>query len=168
MNEEDKFGYYLSGLTDGEGSFVLSNRKVGNTKYPRCEFTISMRLDDYIILEEIQKYLKCGSIYIYKGKHKNAIANFVVFKPEDVFHKVIPVFEKYPLRAKKARDFKIWKQAAILCYEVRQRKQVGSKGNALQEGPGFKWKDSERDFYVSLIEKLRDIRKYNTSFEYLI
>lgn len=113
-------GDYIAGLVDGEGCFSLQyNREIkharkGKPVYFRWEAQFAMGLseDGRAILEEMQATLGCGKVYKCKARRiQRPLAIFVVYAIEKLWEKVIPFFEKYPLRAKKRHDFELWKQA---------------------------------------------------------
>lgn len=161
MTYEESFGYYLSGFVDGEGSFILTLQKQHGREHPRAIFQIILRNDDIEILEQIQQYLNCGKIYFFSRKGRSnscpywKTAHYVVYKPDDLYNIVIPHFETYPLRAKKARDFVIWEQGVSLIYSVNKKPQVGGYGN----GPLTKWSNCDRELFSTLSTQLKDIRQ---------
>lgn len=113
---DDIWGGWFSGFTDGEGCFTIGKR---NDKHPcasyRCRCIISLRDDDRAILEEIRDTLEMGVIYdkpasTYGGRNGQPSTVFQVCSIKECAE-LVKVFEKYPLRAKKKRDFEIWKQA---------------------------------------------------------
>lgn len=115
----DYDGGYISGFIDGEGSFVVSVKETEN-KYGRhliCnpKLTINMRRDDIVILEHIKNYFGCGHVNLRNktGKSKPQ-ASFNVSSLYDITSKVLPHFEKYPLKAKKKRDYETWKEMVYL------------------------------------------------------
>jgi len=109
------FGNWLAGLTDGEGSFLIS-------RHPRCRsiscrFQLLLRVDDKPLVEEIKQRLgNIGSIILRKDKRENHSpgARLQVDSCADVVHVLIPLFDRYRLRSKKRRDYELWKQAALL------------------------------------------------------
>jgi hypothetical protein len=164
-----RFGDWLSGFTDGEGSFVLGSfrRKQRNPEYGAhlalmAHFRIAIRTDDRPILENIQFYFGCGNITNLKAsKHvKNAkpTTTFYVTAPKDLVQVIIPHFEEHPLQAKKAKDFVIWRQGVELihCVTSRKLKRRRTKG-------GFfpRWKESEIAEFHSLVQALKSQRTYN-------
>lgn len=106
------FGHWLAGFADGEGCFYVK-RVTG--RYLICAFTLALRLDDNAILDEIQSETGLGTIHITRrakwGSNDQAVWN--VRKKDDVLE-LVRIFERYPLRAKKARDFAIWREAAAV------------------------------------------------------
>ncbi len=115
--DRDAFGHWLSGLTDGEGSFMLAviNRN-NQRKQPVARFQIKLRSDEFPILQMIQSYWECGA-----GVHGECRGNghcpmrsFNTRRIIDLVKVVVPHFRRYPLRAKKARDFTIWAQGVAL------------------------------------------------------
>ena len=110
--------HYISGFVDGEGCFSISFNKNGE-RLPetRLIFEIEVREDDEPILREIKKVLGCGNIYRLQYERyakwqphvKLKVSNFA-----DISQKVIPFFQKYPLRAKKRHVFEKFCHAADL------------------------------------------------------
>lgn len=109
----------ISGFVVGEGCFYVESGK--DPKYKlgyrvRAAFCIELREDDREILEAIQKTLGCGNIYSldfgrYKGYSKKGWKPHVKYRvsnQNDLIHKVIPFFEKYPLFGKKQKSFEVF------------------------------------------------------------
>lgn len=109
--------WYIVGFTDGEGCFAILITKHKTKKIGRdanvC-FEIELRADDRPVLELIQKRLGCGRIVElnYKRYGWKPHVKFVVKKQNDILHKVIPFFKKFPLKGKKGKDFELFCQAA--------------------------------------------------------
>jgi len=122
--------WYLVGFTEGEGCFAItiSKHKTKKTKKDAglC-FEIELRADDRPILELIQKRLNCGRIVFlnYQRYGWKPHVKYVVKKQQDIFFKVIPFFKKFPLKGKKAKDFKLFCQAAQI---FRNKEHLSKKG----------------------------------------
>ncbi len=170
--DRNAFGNYLSGFTDGEGCFMLafheSSRlcRSGNT-YTRlhfdARFTILLRLDDLAILETIQSYFGCGKIFHHLHRPASSPqANFEVRKPKDLFLSVIPHFDQYPLRAKKARDYVIWRRGVELAYRVWQKPSRARKGPGKSKGWHTRWTDEEKNEFFGLVAALKEQRKFSS------
>lgn len=113
----DDFGYWFAGLVDGEGylSISLDSRHNGAC----CALRIKLRDDDTDILENIQATLGIGRLFHYpnpSNKQSNPQIEYRVGRIGDVIHVLLPLFERYPLRTKKQRDFVIWARAARLIH----------------------------------------------------
>lgn len=110
------FGHYFAGFTDGEGSFqIIQNNYKGAASNFKTNFSISLRADDVAILHEFREKLGIGKVYerpIYGDpvRHKNPEARFTVTTQQDCLV-LREIFNNFPLRAKKARDFAIWSDA---------------------------------------------------------
>lgn len=111
--ERDGFGYWLSGLADGESCFLISPRR--NRRV--CRFTIVLRDDDHEILEEVHRRTRIGALT--RRERRADSAHTLVANPSvtwdvrskcDVYLLTL-IFDRYPLRAKKAQDFAIWRLA---------------------------------------------------------
>jgi len=110
---DDSFGNWLCGFVDGEGNF---NRIKGHGQ----AFRIKIREDDRAILEEIKDRLGCGVIYdvdksLDRKNHKNTRDQcmYIVATIVDLVNVVIPLFDKYELRAKKRNDYIIWRKTIL-------------------------------------------------------
>ena len=155
----DTFGHWLSGFTDGEGSFLLSMVKSRHSPrlHARSGFVITLRADDFETLNLIQSYLQCGNVrYLpkagsYSGKNGKPQYRFEVSKLASLSEVVIPHFTNYPLRSKKATDFSIWKEGVLLHTRVSSRGRGGCRAN---------WRDEEVKEYALLASKLKDNRIY--------
>jgi len=107
---DDGFGHWLAGFTDGEGNF-------NHVKKHGQSYRISLVIDDLPILEEIRNRLGCGVIYFRDASKYNKNSKwqcqYVVATMVDLVNIVIPLFDKYNLRAKKKKDYKIWKEKLL-------------------------------------------------------
>jgi hypothetical protein len=108
----DNVGYYLSGFTDGEGSFNLSFRKRSDYKLPwKISLCFNISQKDKVILALFKRWLGCGTlrsrpdgVWYYEVNNFNAIDQ-----------NVIPFFRQYRFfSAKKKRDFSKFCQIADL------------------------------------------------------
>lgn len=110
---------WFSGFIDGEGCFML---RVTNN-HPQLEFRIQLRDDDKDVLIQIQKTLGCG----YTEPHRQSNPNWspaFMFRLSRINHIVnilIPILDKYPLRAKKMNDYKLWREAALVVYNKEHK-----------------------------------------------
>jgi hypothetical protein len=111
-----EFGHWFAGFFDGEGSLGIYSD--GRTY--RCTASIQLRADDEPILYEIIERLGMGALYRSPG-HGNT-APQVSWRAERRTHcfRLVELFDAYPLRAKKARDYAIWRQA-VFALAARRR-----------------------------------------------
>jgi hypothetical protein len=105
-------GWYLSGFSDGEGSFNISFRRKSDYSIrwqPVLSFNVSQK--DISVLLLLKQHLSCGII----KQRKDGLYSFDVTKPLFLDTKVIPFFEKFTLFSQnKLRNFKLFKQAVKL------------------------------------------------------
>lgn len=113
-NYDDAFGNWLAGFTDGEGNFQM-------TPNHSRSFRINLREDDRTILEEIRNKLGCGIIHFLRKSKYNSntrdqyqytVATFV-----DLVNIIIPIFDKFHLRAKKQTDYLNWRISILNQWE---------------------------------------------------
>lgn len=126
---DDSFGYWLAGLTDGEGCFHARAhiRKRDGAHTLVAYFAIKMRADDISMLQRVMDILDVGKIYIHDEKlSKWPQADYHVVHRYDLANVIIPLFDMYPLQSKKQRDYAIWRKI-VLDYKCapRQHCQVG-------------------------------------------
>ena len=109
-NQQEKLTYWIVGFVDGEGTFSVSFNKNLTTStgwqiFP--EFVITQGAKSLTALEEIQKFFECGKLYINRRKdnHKENLYRFCVRSFKDLDEKIVPFFQKHPLRTAKKEDF---------------------------------------------------------------
>ena len=103
-----KFASYVSGFTDGEGSFSISfsiRSKLRTKLEVRPSFSISQHKRNLNVLKDIQEYFGVG--YIRFSKRDNNY-KYEVRSIGDLSQAIIPHFKKYPLRTAKLGDFLIF------------------------------------------------------------
>jgi hypothetical protein len=105
-----EFASYISGFTDGEGTFSISFSKRSKLKTQvevRPSFSISQHKRNLHILKDIRDYFGVGSIRFSK---KDQNYKYEVRSIHDLSRKIIPHFIKFPLKTAKARDFRTFSE----------------------------------------------------------
>lgn len=100
--------YYVTGFTDGDGSFHISLRKKSGTDNYAVElcFSIGLHIKDKELLELIQAYFGgCGVLSVNKKVATWRVRSIKSLKV------VIDHFDNYPLLTKKRIDFFLFKEA---------------------------------------------------------
>lgn len=153
---DQRVGYYLAGFTDGEGSFNVSLRLKSDYVIGWqvvLSFNVSQRdITNLITLKEI---LGCGII----KKRRDGVHSFDVTTPRDILFRVIPFFQRFPLRSEKAqRNFRIFCDIAALMHGGNHRHADGLRKilalrETLNEGKGRTRKYSAHDVLQTLDEK---------------
>jgi hypothetical protein len=122
---------YLVGLTDGEGCFYLNPRPpyTPRSKQSAVElhFYIKLRGDHLPLLEKVKRAFGCGAIYLQSEKRANhsQCYRFEINSQRDIHEVLLPFFDKYPLQSPKRKDYKIFKQAALM---VKEKVHLTDKG----------------------------------------
>ena len=144
---DPSFGHWFAGFVDGEGCFDIT--AVGLSQSYICRFVIGLRDDDLEILEEIRDATGLGKISFKKpttvGARRQAWYS-IHAKAECA--QLAAIFDRFPLRAKKARDFAIWREAVAEWHSCTNRGPL----------PGRKSRDWTR--MGELQANLRAARKY--------
>lgn len=106
----DDFGHWFAGFCDGEACFYIG-REGG------CQFFLNMRADDAGIIETIHARLGFGRIHYTKDATtdyaiRRPMCRYEVSRKRDSL-KIVGIFDRFPLRSRKARDYAIWREAVI-------------------------------------------------------
>lgn len=119
MTQEDAFDCWLSGFIDGEGSFNICKQSA-NQSYD-VRMTIKLRDDDLAILEKCQARIG-GRLNFFTPKNGSKPQVTLYVSSTADCKRVISILDRFPLRAKKKKDYIVWKQAVLLREQVTRRK----------------------------------------------
>ena len=145
--------YYLVGFVDGEGSFNISFKvrkdyKCGLHVYP--SFNISQKEKNILIW--VQSQFNCGTI----RNRGDGVYYYEVVKLDDLRDVILPFFEKYRLKTRKKKAFRVFSEVVLLLsskklewkdveyiFHLREEIVVGRKRKySLRDIKGF-WKSPE-------------------------
>ena len=122
--------YWIVGFVDGEGCFSVSIFKNVTTTsgvqvFP--EFVVTQGGKSLSVLEKLQTFFECGSIYVNRRKdnHREDLYRYCVRSIKDIEGKIIPFFEQYQLKTAKYQDFLIFCQVIDL---IKQKKHLTKNG----------------------------------------
>ena len=107
MNQ-DQFIHYLLGFADGEGCFCIALKKQKSAKMRWVldpVFHITQHVRSKKILQDLQKFMDCGSVIKKYGQKDTMI--FIVQSRRELVDKVIPFFRKNKLIVKR-KNFEIF------------------------------------------------------------
>ena len=142
---------YVVGIIDGEGYFSIhaGHRKQKNWLLNEVKFTFGVKLradDGVIVLDAIQKFFNCGSVYLRKDSRENFrdCYEFQVKSHRDIFNIIIPFFRKYPPRFPSKR--KTFEQFCFIAKMVQRREHIQSGGieKIQQIASAMHWKNPQR------------------------
>ena len=106
--------WFISGFTDAEGCFLILIRKTPKNKLGwqfEANFTINLHTRDIELLKLIQAYFGgVGRI----GKERNNCRDFTIGSLDQILTKVIPHFDKYPLKTQKYVDYLLFKEVVMM------------------------------------------------------
>lgn len=118
---------YITGLVDGEGSFVVSFSKRNKLKTGvevRPSFSVSQHKRNRDILFRLQTYFKCGSVRF--DSHDDTF-KYEVRSLDEILNYIIPHFEQYPLQTTKQQDFERLKMVCLRMKTGLHRSQAGAE-----------------------------------------
>jgi len=145
--------YYVAGFIDGEGSFSVSIGRDAEYRrgvQVRVEFEIELRADDQEILERILVTIGCGKIYdcAYDRYGWYPHSKYKITGAQEMINFLFPLLDRYPLQAKKARVYTLFKEIVFMYRRKEHLTDVGYKK------------------VVALRDKMRALgRKHNTLLE---
>jgi len=103
---------WLAGFIEGEGCFGVYL----HGQYYQPEFTINIRDDDAMILEEIRETLHCKAKISYrKPKGRSMPQVQLMVRGINDLLKLITVLNENPFIGKKRPQYNIWKEAVLFC-----------------------------------------------------
>ncbi len=121
--------WFVTGFVDGEGSFHVaiyqdSRMQTGWKIIP--EFHVSQRLSSRKVLDELVGFFQCG--YVKANHARNPMDKtyvYVVRDRSDLLGKIIPFFERYPLKTEKQNDAAIFTKIVRLMAKGEHRIRAG-------------------------------------------
>lgn len=119
--------WYVTGLTDGEGSFginVLKTETVLGFKFV-LQFKVTQKADSAGILYDLQRYFGCGSVVI--DNRRDGTLKFQVQDLKSIINNVIPHFDQYPLVTSKWLNYNDFKSVALMLSDGQHQTEVGVK-----------------------------------------
>jgi len=117
--------WFISGFADAEWCFLILIRKSQKNKLGwqlEANFTINLHARDLDLLNLIQNYFGgVGRI----NKERNGCCDFVISSLDQIVTKVIPHFDKYPLKTHKYSDYLLFKKVVGM---MRQKEHLTIEG----------------------------------------
>ena len=116
---------WIAGLTSGDGCFHISIRNSSTTKLGKSvvlKFQIVQHSKDIKLMEMLISTLGCGRIELML---KQSAVYFVVVNFKDLFEKIVPLFNKYPIKGVKALDFAEFKKVVGLMHNKEHLTEQG-------------------------------------------
>ena len=104
--------WFITGFTDGDGSFSVSiaKKKSGTGWKIQPLFTIGLDPKDLDLLVQIKAYFKVGKIYT----SARGIVYYTVGSTKDIIKYILPHFDKYNLVTLKIKDYLVFKNIVLL------------------------------------------------------
>jgi hypothetical protein len=122
--------HYVGGFIDGEGSFSVSigKHKTLRRGYEvRPEFEIELRKDDQEILERLLITIGIGRIYdcSYDRYGWYPHVKYKITSIWDMKEYLFPFLDAYPLQAKKAKSYALFKEIVLMLCEKKHLSDAG-------------------------------------------
>ena len=148
---KEKLGFFLAGFVEGEGSFNVSLRRKADYKVNwQVVMSFNVSQKDPTILYVLKDQLNCG---IVKVRKRDGLHSYDCTNPQDIIQKVIPYFQKYPVRSEsKRRNFAIFCEIAQLMDKGEHKTMTGLRKilqlrEQINEGKGRTRKYSITDVF---------------------
>lgn len=163
LNVSPEFGLWFSGLFDGEGSFGFRESRCGKNCL-HLKAKVALRRDDRAVLEYISCQFAVGRIFDnqyrpdnLRQRNVNPWSEFRVQRIADLAEVVVPFFESYPLRTKKAIEFRIWKK--LVNWRYFHQRQTPLPQEQVIFDRIFEWLEPARDSKEAGYSPLRDVSR---------
>lgn len=130
QQERLEMARWISGFTDGEGSFVISVIKNSTTRFGKQifpEFVITQGAKSLKALEAIKKFFGCGSIVLNKryDNHNEHLYRYCVRSISELNEKIIPFFDRFHLLTFKRNDFVLFKKVVKMMVKKQHLEEKG-------------------------------------------
>ena len=107
--------WQVTGLTDGEGSFVYSITNTGKGSTGQklsLEFKVTQKTHSEGVLYELKEYFGCGNVVI--DNRKTDTKKFHINSLKQLLEKVIPHIDEYTCLTSKELNYKDWKKICLI------------------------------------------------------
>lgn len=139
----------------GDGCFYLS--LTNNLRGVGLVFKITQHIRDTELLKEFVNYFNCGRYNLSSPE----AGDFIVTKFEDIYTKIIPFFNKYPLQGPKSLDF--W---YFNCVAELMKNKVHITSEEFESIKQIKSGTNKKRIKKSLITNVQQKRTYVTTQSY--
>ena len=146
--------WFISGFTDGEGSFsmsIVANQKSKTGWVVQLVYKIALSKKDLFLLENIKNFFNVGKIY----KHGAESVQFLVGSVKDL-EIIISHFDSFGLITQKRVDFELFKK---VFYMVQKKEHLTLEGLhkivAIRASLNFGLSDSLKLAFSSVVPLLR-------------
>ena len=127
---------WVIGFVDGEGCFSLcpvrQRDRLGRKGYKtgiqvQHEFVVTQGARSVGCLYELQQFFGVGQVVPNNrtDNHRDVMYRYVVRKRADLLEKVIPFFQRYPLRTSKRSDFECFAECVAAMNEGKHQSRHG-------------------------------------------
>ena len=162
---DDGLCQYVAGFVDGEGSFHVAFQRSRFTRLGLQvipEFHVSQNPERAEVLRLIQQALGCGYI---KANHPGSLHDrsmvLVVRNRSDLARRVVPFFERFPLRSSKQREFQTF---ATIVHAMGRGEHLTKDGmiRILQQAFAMnsgRYRKHKLQDYLSVLESSETVRQ---------
>ena len=115
-------GHWVAGFVDGEGSFNIPIRRVRDRGMPwRIGLSFNVSQVGPAAPSLLRAVFGCGTV---RGR-RDGVFYFEVTTPVELDERVLPFFERFPLRTPKAQDLVVFRQVTTLVRSGRHLTPAG-------------------------------------------
>jgi hypothetical protein len=119
----DSDGHALAGFLDAEGTFAINENNGGRNW--SCQMSAALRLDDEDCLLDLQRCTGLGRVFRTRAKRTSRPQATWSIASKRECAQLAAILRRFPLRARKRRDFEIWARAvdrwSAVSYDARCR-----------------------------------------------
>lgn len=131
-NQQERLGYekWIVGFVDGEGCFSIPIFRNATTRLGwqvQPEFVVVQGGRSAHVLDELRQFFGCGKVSVNRRQdnHREHMHRWAVRSVVDLDQRIVPFFERYPLRTAKAEEFEKFSTVVRM---VRAGKHLSAAG----------------------------------------
>jgi len=131
---------WIVGFIDGEGCFYCYIQKDSKSPIIQLSLEISQSTHDWLVLSRLAQELNCGRFKITTEmkKNLNGVSRLIIMNNSDLIEKILPFFDKYPLKTKKRLDYEDFKLLWQFKKEKKHLTEIGlSQMKQIKENMNF-------------------------------
>lgn len=126
---------WAAGFIDGEGCFVITRSAGGRSTSLVPRFALGLRADEAPVLRQLAEAFGGSISFSPASRGSQPRTTWTIGSKADL-RRLVDYLDAHPLRAKKARDYAVWREAVELFEAARRAPDVEQEMRTLQQALG--------------------------------
>lgn len=129
MTNKYAFFHWMTGLLDGEGSFVIYTRRTEKARWASTSLSVTLVRADRPLLEACQREIG-GTLHNRPSRGNNWSSTTVwSVRSDKDCQRLVEILDSYPLRSRKAAEYALWRQAVMLRKQFKHGSRYARQHN---------------------------------------